>query len=60
MPNPASVNCVDKGGTRETMQEPAGEFSVCVFADGSRCEEWRFFRGECVPGSCKAKDGRCP
>jgi len=57
--NPASENCVKKGGVVELRTEPAGQFGVCVFPDGSRCEEWRFFREECKQGECKADDGKC-
>ncbi len=57
--NPASTHCVEKGGQLEMWREEAGVFGVCAFADGTRCEEWRFFRGECSPGDCAAEDGRC-
>ncbi len=51
MPNPASVHCEEQGGRLE-MRTAAdgGQFGVCVFADGSECEEWAFYRGECAPG----------
>ena len=57
--NPASVNCEGNGGKLEIRTEPAGQFGVCIFPDGSRCEEWRFFRGECKAGECQADDGKC-
>jgi len=57
--NPASVNCEKKGGKLEIRTEPAGQFGVCAFPDGSRCEEWRFFRDECKQGECRAEDGKC-
>lgn len=54
MPNPASVNCTDKGGTLEIRTDASGgEVGYCVFADGSECEEWAFFREECKPGDVK-------
>jgi uncharacterized protein len=59
MANPASTNCIDKGGKLEILENPEGEFGVCEFSDGSRCEEWQFFRGECAPHSCRKKDGNC-
>jgi hypothetical protein len=52
MPNPASVNCTEKGGTLEIRTESAGQYGVCKFPGGSECEEWAFFRGECKPGDC--------
>jgi putative hemolysin len=57
--NPASTKCVDAGGKLELRTEPAGEVGVCVFDDGSRCEEWAHFRGKCRKGDCRADDGRC-
>jgi len=52
--NPASENCVAKGGTMKIAETPAGQSGVCVFPDGSECEEWAFFHGACAPGK---KDG---
>jgi len=51
--NPASVNCEQKGGTLEMRENEAGQYGVCKFTDGSECEEWAFFRGECTPGNTK-------
>jgi len=51
MPNPASVYCEEQGGTLEIRTDASGgQSGVCIFADGSECDEWAFFRGECVPG----------
>ena len=50
MANPASVYCEEQGGALEIRTTDAGEYGVCVFPDGSECEEWAFFRGECHPG----------
>jgi putative hemolysin len=57
--NPASTHCVERGGEVEIMSAPGGQFGVCVFDDGSRCEEWDFFRGECKPGECAEQSGQC-
>ena len=57
--NPASVNCVERGGRLEMIEGPGGTAGVCLFDDGSRCEEWRFFRGECAPGQCRESSGVC-
>ena len=49
--NPASVHCIEQGGSLEIRKdESGGEFGVCIFEDGSECEEWAYFRGECEPG----------
>jgi len=51
MPNPASVYCEEQGGKIEIRtQDDGGQYGVCIFPDGSECEEWAFFRGECKPG----------
>lgn len=51
MPNPASVYCEQNGGTLEFRQDAAGGVAgVCKFPDGSECDEWAYFRGECNPG----------
>jgi putative hemolysin len=48
MPNPASVYCEQNGNTLEIRTAADGSQSgVCVFPDGSACEEWAYFRGEC-------------
>ncbi|MCJ7625735.1 MAG: DUF333 domain-containing protein, partial [Anaerolineaceae bacterium] len=47
MPNPASVYCEDQGGSLEIRDNTMG---VCMFEDGSECEEWAYYRGECKPG----------
>ena len=39
MANPASVYCEAVGGTTSD--------SDCAFSDGTKCEQWAFYRGEC-------------
>jgi putative hemolysin len=51
LPNPASVFCTDQGYELEIRDEAAGQVGYCIFPDGSECEEWAYFRGECEPGS---------
>ncbi len=51
LPNPASVYCEDQGGTLEIRTDvDGGQYGVCIFDDGSECDEWAYFRGECQPG----------
>jgi putative hemolysin len=45
--NPASVNCEQKGGKLEIVEGPGGQQGICVLPDGTRCDEWAYFRGEC-------------
>ncbi len=50
MPNPASKFCEDQGYTLEIRTSADGsQTGYCIFPDGSECEEWAFFRGECAP-----------
>jgi putative hemolysin len=50
--NPASVHCVEQGYTVQILEaEDGSQSGVCIFPDGSQCDEWAFFRGECGPSS---------
>ncbi len=50
MPNPASVYCEQNGNTLEIQTAADGSQSgMCIFPDGSTCDEWAYFRGECGP-----------
>ncbi|MGI9553924.1 MAG: DUF333 domain-containing protein, partial [Thermodesulfobacteriota bacterium] len=33
-----------------------GDVGYCLFNDGTQCEEWAYFRGECRPGEFKTTD----
>ncbi|MEO3988984.1 putative hemolysin [Pseudocitrobacter cyperus] len=46
MPNPASVYCVEKGGTRVAQKSAQGESSLCQLPDGEQVEEWTLWRRE--------------
>jgi len=49
IPNPASVNCTENGNTLEIRTADDGsQFGMCISPDGSTCEEWAYFRGECT------------
>lgn len=60
LPNPASQNCLDKGGKLEIIKETAGEYGLCKFPDGSECEEWKLFRNECSQGQSVKADASHP
>ena len=48
MPNPASVYCEQNGNTLEIQTAADGSQSgMCIFPDGSTCDEWAYYRGEC-------------
>jgi putative hemolysin len=52
MPNPASVYCEEQGYKSEIRTAADGSQSgVCIFPDGSECDEWAYYRGECAPAS---------
>lgn len=42
--NPASVFCLNSGGTIEIVDEAAGQIAYCNLPDGTRFEEWDYFR----------------
>jgi hypothetical protein len=45
LPNPASVFCEEQGGHVDIERDQAGnERGVCVFDDGSRVDEWQYYR----------------
>ena len=54
--NPASKNCEDKGGKIVFLNETSGQLGICQFTDGSECEEWQFYRGECKKGKFTSAD----
>lgn len=57
LPNPASVYCVEEGGTLEIREDVDGnQTGFCIFDDGSECEEWKLFNGECKKGDLFCKD----
>ncbi|MFH0891659.1 MAG: DUF333 domain-containing protein [Candidatus Falkowbacteria bacterium] len=52
IPNPASAYCASEGGETEIRTDVDGAQSgICKFTDGSECDEWAFFRGECQSGN---------
>lgn len=48
--NPATENCAALGGTWEKVEaEDGSEYGLCTLPDGTLCEEWALYRGECGP-----------
>jgi putative hemolysin len=45
--NPAAVYCQNLGYKSEIVDTDAGQAGVCMFTDGSKCDEWEFLRGQC-------------
>ena len=53
IPNPASVFCEEQGHRLEIRTtEDGSQTGMCIFENGSECEEWAYYRGECkAPGT---------
>lgn len=50
MANPASVACLEGGGTLRIYDTPEGQIGMCSTRDGRVCEEWSLFRDDkCDP-----------
>ncbi len=48
IPNPASVYCIQQGNKLEIRTAADGsQNGICVFPDGSTCDEWAYYRREC-------------
>ena len=52
--NPASEFCRKKGGKIEIKTNNSGrQFAICHLSDGTKCEEWAFYRGTCLSEDLK-------
>lgn len=50
IPNPASIYCEQNGNKLEILTaEDGSQSGECVFPDGSTCDEWAYYKGECSP-----------
>jgi hypothetical protein len=58
LPNPASAYCEQQGYISNIRTASDGSQSgVCIFPDGSECDEWAYYRGECKPSSSGSSTG---
>ncbi len=63
--NPASVYCKEQGGELDMRETPEGTIGYCLLPDGTECEEWAYFRGECPkkeetqPRACRSEGEFC-
>jgi putative hemolysin len=49
LPNPASVFCEQQGNKLDIRPAADGNQSgICISPDGIECDEWAYYRGECV------------
>jgi uncharacterized protein len=44
--NPASEYCIEQGGTVEIVEDAGGEIGYCNLPDGTRIEEWEYYRSQ--------------
>ncbi len=51
--NPAAVYCEEQGGQISIKTFESGQRGFCLFNDGSQCDEWDFFRGDCAKSQLK-------
>jgi putative hemolysin len=52
--NPAAVYCHEQGFKYETRTDDKGNaVGVCIFDDGSECDAWAYYRGECGQDQAK-------
>ncbi len=52
MANPAAVYCESQGYKLQPVVTADGsQAAICIFPDGSQCDEWAYFRGECGPAT---------
>lgn len=56
--NPAADYCASHGGRYVGRTDSGGSsYGVCQFPDGSECEEWAFYRGQCAKGEVYPSSG---
>jgi putative hemolysin len=62
--NPASVYCIQNGGNFSIVEDKGGnQQGMCTLSDGTLCDEWAYFRGECGNSSaneCNTDDDCVP
>lgn len=44
IPNPASVYCIERGGTLDIEERAEGQVSICVLSNEPPIEEWKLYR----------------
>lgn len=44
----ASIYCKDRGGKIQCVKKDDIYLCYCIFPEGTKCEIWGFFRGECA------------
>jgi len=58
--NPASVYCEEQGGSLQiTTASDGSQTGMCTLKDGTKCDEWAYYRKECKAAPVKCKDVPC-
>ncbi len=58
MANPATAYCEQNGYEHEILTaEDGSQSGICIFPDGSTCDEWAYFKGECAPAGSGGSTG---
>jgi putative hemolysin len=55
--DPASDYCQENSGTLQIRKDGEGNaYGLCIFANGSECDLWAYYRGTCNPDHKKDAD----
>jgi hypothetical protein len=55
MADPSWEYCAQQGGKPVSVPGTGGEHGVCVFPDGTQCNTWDLYHGDCKPPATPAK-----
>jgi putative hemolysin len=53
--NAAYLKCTNEGGLDKIVYNADGRMDLCLFNDGSVCEQRALFDGSCIKGGCMRK-----
>jgi putative hemolysin len=54
---PAYLKCVNDGGQDRAVFGANGQIELCLFSDGSVCEQAAYYNGVCKKGGCMRSCG---
>jgi|GEM_PF-4691440 len=49
---PAYLKCINDGGQDKIVYGANGQVELCLFSDGSACEQGAYYAGKCLKGEC--------
>ena len=48
IPNPAAEKCLEEGNEYDIkVAEDGSQYGMCTLPDGTECDAWSYYRGEC-------------